>query len=67
MSDKQPDFILYITDQHSADFLVCYGHPLVQTPHIDAMAAQGLSFDRFYVASPDCMPNRQPDDRASAI
>ncbi|WNL39061.1 sulfatase-like hydrolase/transferase [Halomonas sp. PAMB 3264] len=57
MSDR-PNFILFITDQHRADFLGCYGHPLVRTPNIDTMAAQGTTFDRFYVASPVCMPNR---------
>ncbi|MGR3479992.1 sulfatase family protein [Salipiger marinus] len=57
MSDR-PSFILFITDQHRADYLGCYGHPVVRTPHIDAMAARGTAFDRFYVASPVCMPNR---------
>ena len=55
---KRPNFILFITDQHRADFLGCYGHPVVRTPNIDSIAARGTSFDRFYVASPVCMPNR---------
>lgn len=55
---KQPNFILFITDQLRADNLGCYGHPVVRTPHIDRLAASGLCFDRFYVASPVCMPNR---------
>jgi arylsulfatase A-like enzyme len=54
----RPNFILFITDQHRADFLGCYGHPLLRTPHIDSIAARGTAFDRFYVASPVCMPNR---------
>jgi arylsulfatase A-like enzyme len=53
-----PNFLLFITDQHRADFLGCYGHPVLRTPHIDQIAAQGTAFDRFYVASPVCMPNR---------
>ena len=55
---SRPSFILFITDQHRADFLGCYGHPIVRTPHIDSIAAHGTAFDRFYVASPVCMPNR---------
>ncbi|MEM9231642.1 MAG: sulfatase-like hydrolase/transferase [Pseudomonadota bacterium] len=55
---KRPNFILFITDQHRADYLGCYGHPIVRTPNIDGMAARGLTFDKFYVASPVCMPNR---------
>ncbi|MEM7289445.1 MAG: sulfatase-like hydrolase/transferase, partial [Pseudomonadota bacterium] len=55
---RRPNFILFITDQHRADFLGCYGHPVLQTPNIDSMAASGVAFDRFYVSSPVCMPNR---------
>ncbi len=55
---KQPSFILYITDQHRADYLGCYGHPILKTPNIDALAANGVAHDRFYVACPVCMPNR---------
>ncbi|WP_375267343.1 sulfatase [Planktotalea sp.] len=55
---NRPNFVLFITDQHRADYLGCYGHPVVQTPNIDSMAKNGIAFDRFYVASPVCMPNR---------
>ena len=57
MADR-PNFVFFITDQHRADFLGSYGHPVLKTPNIDALAETGLSFDRFYVASPVCMPNR---------
>src|SRR6266487_1911603 len=55
---ERPNFILFVTDQHRADFLGCYGHPVLRTPHIDSIAANGTMFGRFYVASPVCMPNR---------
>ena len=55
---KQPNFILFITNQHHADFQGCNGHPLVKSPNVGAMAAAGVNFDRFYVSSPVCMPNR---------
>src|SRR2546430_4470385 len=55
---ERPNFILFVTDQHRADFLGCYGHPVLRTPHIDSIAADGTMFGRFYVASPVCMPNR---------
>ena len=57
MSDR-PNFLLFITDQHRADHLGCYGNDIVQTPNIDSLAARGTRFDRFYVACPICMPNR---------
>jgi arylsulfatase A-like enzyme len=55
---KRPNFVLFITDQHQADYLGCYGHPVLRTPHIDSIAARGERFDRFYTATPICMPNR---------
>ena len=58
MSDQRPSFVVYVTDQHRADFMSCAGHPVLQTPNIDDLAARGLLFERFYVASPVCMPNR---------
>ena len=58
MPSNQPNFILFITDQHRADYLGCYGHPVLRTPHIDGIAANGIAMDRFHVASPVCMPNR---------
>lgn len=54
----RPNFLFFITDQHRADYLGCYGHPLLKTPNIDAIAARGTRFTRFYVATPVCMPNR---------
>ncbi|MBI1778652.1 MAG: sulfatase-like hydrolase/transferase [Proteobacteria bacterium] len=54
----RPNFLLIMTDQQRADHLGCYGNPMVKTPHIDALARRGLTFDRFYVATPICMPNR---------
>ncbi len=55
---KRPNFLFFITDQHRADYLGCAGHPIVRTPHIDAIAAKGTRFDNFHVATPVCMPNR---------
>lgn len=55
---QQPHFIVFITDQQRADWLGCYGHPVVKTPNIDALAAKGTRFDNFHVANPVCMPNR---------
>lgn len=55
---RRPNFLVIVTDQHRADYLGCAGHPVLRTPHIDALAARGTRFERFHVASPVCMPNR---------
>lgn len=55
---RAPNILLFVTDQHRADHLGCYGNREVRTPHIDALAGGGQIYDRFYVASPVCMANR---------
>ncbi|MEO1795830.1 MAG: sulfatase-like hydrolase/transferase [Pseudomonadota bacterium] len=57
MTDR-PNFLFIITDQQRADWLGCYGHPVVKTPNLDALAAEGTRFENFHVATPVCMPNR---------
>jgi len=58
MSTKRPNFLLFMTDQQRADHLGCYGNPLLRTPNIDSIAGRGWRFERFYVASAVCQPNR---------
>lgn len=58
MSKRRPNFLFIITDQQRADHLGCYGNRVLKTPHIDAIAAHGWRFERFYVATPVCQSNR---------
>ena len=55
---KRPNVLFVICDQLRADHLGYAGNRIVQTPHIDALAARGTVFDRSYVNNPVCMPNR---------
>jgi arylsulfatase A-like enzyme len=55
---SRPNIILITTDQQRADHLGCYGNTVLRTPNIDALANRGTVFDRCFVASPVCMPNR---------
>jgi arylsulfatase A-like enzyme len=51
--------ILFIMcDQLRFDYLSCAGHPTLQTPNIDALAARGVRFARTYVQSPVCGASR---------
>ena len=51
--------ILFIMcDQLRWDYLSCYGHPHLQTPSIDGLAARGVRFTRAYCQAPLCGPSR---------
>ena len=54
----RPNILLFMTDQQRADHLGVAGHPILQTPHLDRLAAQGVLFERAYVNCPLCMPSR---------
>lgn len=54
----EPNFVLVVTDQHRPDHTGFGGNPVVQTPHLDRLAAAGTRFTRAYAANPICMPNR---------
>ena len=49
-------FIMF--DQLRWDYLSCYGHPHLHTPHIDKLAQKGVRFNRAYIQSPLCGPSR---------
>ncbi|OYX41030.1 MAG: phosphonate monoester hydrolase [Rhodobacterales bacterium 32-67-9] len=51
--------VLFIMcDQLRYDYLSCYGHPHLHTPHLDQLAARGTRFTNAYVQSPVCGPSR---------
>ena len=61
MTSKQqerPNFLIITTDQHNPTCFGYAGHPVVRTPHIDALARSGTNFSRAYVTNPVCMPTR---------
>jgi arylsulfatase A-like enzyme len=53
-----PCFLVFLADQLRSDHLGCYGAQVAATPNIDSLAARSAVFERVYVASPICMPNR---------
>ena len=52
------NFLFLCSDQHARNALGCYGHPIVQTPNLDALAARGTRFTTAYTNSPICVPAR---------
>ena len=58
MSKTPPNIVLIMADQLAPQFTGAYGHPIVKTPHLDALAARGARFDAAYCNSPLCAPSR---------
>ena len=55
---SRPNFILVMSDDQGWGDVGYNGHPLLKTPHLDAMAREGVRLDRFYAAVPVCSPTR---------
>jgi choline-sulfatase len=55
---KAKNLVFIISDEHQARALSCAGHPIVRTPHIDALAERGTRFDAAYTPCPICVPAR---------
>ena len=55
---RPPDIVVYLADDLSARDLSLYGGTNIATPAINALAADGMTFDRAFVASPACAPSR---------
>lgn len=58
MGSQQPNLLYIHSDQHNPAVTGCYGDSLVQTPHLDKLASEGVTFDSTYCPSPICTPSR---------
>ena len=55
---KAPNIIFILCDDMGYGDLGCYGQDLINTPHIDQMAAEGMRFTQAYAGSPVSAPSR---------
>ncbi len=55
---RQPNIVLMMADQFIPMLSGAYGHPVVQTPNLNRLVAQGVRFDAAYSPSPLCAPAR---------
>jgi len=53
-----PNIVVFISDDHTLRDSSVYGSKDMATPHMDKLAAAGLTFDRAFAPSPSCAPSR---------
>lgn len=52
------NILIIMSDEHNPKVLGYAGHPVIDTPNLDALAARGTAFDAAYTTSPVCIPAR---------
>ncbi|HEY3074555.1 MAG TPA: sulfatase-like hydrolase/transferase [Burkholderiales bacterium] len=52
------NLLIIMSDEHNPKIMGAAGHPIVQTPNLDALAARGTSFTSAYTTCPVCVPAR---------
>jgi len=55
---RTPNIIFFLADDLGRGEVGCYGQELIRTPHIDALAREGMRFTQHYSGSPVCAPSR---------
>ena len=54
----RPNIIFFLADDQRWDQLGCAGHPVLQTPHVDELARQGVRFRNMFVTTSICAASR---------
>lgn len=55
---SKPNIIFFLIDDQRNDTLGCAGHPIIKTPVIDSLAAEGVRFENAFVTTPICAASR---------
>ncbi len=58
MAADAPNILLIMSDEHAPMYSSTYGHPIVQSPNMDRLAENGVTFENAYCNSPICSPSR---------
>lgn len=58
MPPERPNVLFLCSDQHGYRYTGFGGHPHVETPNLDRLAARGTTFANAYCSSPVCVPSR---------
>lgn len=57
-NNTKPNILFILCDDMGYGDLGCYGQPYIRTPHLDAMASEGMRFTLAYAGSPVSAPSR---------
>ena len=57
-SNQRPNFVVVLADDLGYGDIACYGHEVIQTPHLDRFATDSLKLTSCYAAHPNCSPSR---------
>lgn len=55
---ERPNIVFLLADDMGYGDLGCYGNPVITSPHLDQLAADGVRLLDCYSASPNCSPSR---------
>lgn len=55
---KKPNILMIVTDQQRRDTIGAYGSPIAQTPAVDRLAREGMTFDYAFTPCGLCSPTR---------
>jgi arylsulfatase A-like enzyme len=58
MSQKRPNILLIMSDNHPTDLLGCYGNDEIHTPNLDRLAGDGMQFNNAFCVNAMCSPCR---------
>jgi arylsulfatase A-like enzyme len=58
MPDDRPNIVFVITDQQRTDTIGALGADHMDTPHLDRLVDEGVSFTDCHVTAPSCAPSR---------
>jgi N-sulfoglucosamine sulfohydrolase len=54
----RPNIVLIVSDDHGREALGCYGNPVVSTPNLDGLAAEGIRFTNSFCTTASCAASR---------
>lgn len=55
---KRPNILLMVSDDHGREAVGCYGNPVIDTPNMDALAADGTRYTNAFCTASSCAPSR---------